>query len=174
MERSFGQPSISPSWHLLVQTGLTSNRNMEVTFLCFLLICPCVCVIGCSVVSDSFASPWTVAFQDPPSLGFFQARILDWIAMPSSRGCFQSREQTGFSHISCTGRWTVYHWATWKASTLILSPAPSSWLPFSNMSRWKPLALFVQIDGFLVVKSLGCSLRFLQRELFAKQKHQQQ
>ena len=32
-----------------------------------------------------FATPWTVAYQAPLSMGIFQARILEWIAMPSSR-----------------------------------------------------------------------------------------
>ena len=36
-----------------------------------------------------FASPWTVARQAPLSMGILQARILDWVAMPSSRGSFQ-------------------------------------------------------------------------------------
>ena len=30
-----------------------------------------------------FATPWTVAHQDPLSMGILQARILEWIAMPS-------------------------------------------------------------------------------------------
>ena len=30
-------------------------------------------------------TPWTVACQALLSMGFFQARILEWVAMPSSR-----------------------------------------------------------------------------------------
>ena len=33
-----------------------------------------------------------------------QARILEWVAMPSSRRCFQPRDQTCVSYISCLGR----------------------------------------------------------------------
>ena len=40
---------------------------------------------SCSVVSDS-AAPWTVAHQAPLSMGILQARILEWVAMLSSRG----------------------------------------------------------------------------------------
>ena len=32
-----------------------------------------------------FATPWTVACQAPLSVGILQARILEWVAMPSSR-----------------------------------------------------------------------------------------
>ena len=37
-----------------------------------------------SVVSNS-ETQWTVALQAPLSMGIFQARILEWVAMPSSR-----------------------------------------------------------------------------------------
>ena len=33
-----------------------------------------------------------------------QARILEWVAMPSSRGSSQPRDQTCVSYISCIGR----------------------------------------------------------------------
>ena len=33
-----------------------------------------------------FANPWTVAHQAPLVHGMLQARILEWIAMPSSKG----------------------------------------------------------------------------------------
>ena len=34
---------------------------------------------------QSFASPWTVAHWDPLSMRILQTRILEWVAMPSSR-----------------------------------------------------------------------------------------
>ena len=43
----------------------------------------CCAVLSCSVVSDS-ATPWTVAHQAPLPVGILQARILEWVAMPSS------------------------------------------------------------------------------------------
>ena len=33
-----------------------------------------------------FATPWTGALQTPLSVGVFQARILEWAAISSSRG----------------------------------------------------------------------------------------
>ena len=47
-----------------------------------------------------FAAPWTVAHQAPLSMGILQARILEWVAMPSSRGFSQSGDQTQVSHIA--------------------------------------------------------------------------
>ena len=43
----------------------------------------CVCVLS---PIQLFASPWTIACQAPLSMGFFQARILEWVAIPFSRG----------------------------------------------------------------------------------------
>ena len=52
-----------------------------------------------SVLSDSFVTPWTVARQDPLSMGFSRKEILEWIAMPSSRGSSRCRDRT---RVSCT------------------------------------------------------------------------
>ena len=43
-----------------------------------------------------------------------QARILEWVAMPSSRGSSQPRNETWISLISCIDRWVLYHWVTWE------------------------------------------------------------
>ena len=41
--------------------------------------------------------------------GIFQARILEWVAIPSSRGSFRPRDQTHVSYVSCTGRQLLDH-----------------------------------------------------------------
>ena len=38
-------------------------------------------------------TPWTVAHQAPLFMGILQAKILEWIAMPSSSGSAQPRDQ---------------------------------------------------------------------------------
>ena len=35
---------------------------------------------------------WTVACQAPLSMGILQARVLEWVAMPSSRGSSQAMD----------------------------------------------------------------------------------
>ena len=54
-----------------------------------------------------FVTQWTIAGQAPLFIGFFS--ILKWVAMPSSRGSSQPRDQTQVSHI--TGRFFIV-WAT--------------------------------------------------------------
>ena len=46
---------------------------------------PPVLLFRRSVTFNSVATSWTVARQAPLSMGILQARILGWVAMPSSR-----------------------------------------------------------------------------------------
>ena len=46
------------------------------------------------------ATPWTVVHQNPLSMGILQAKILEWVAMPSSRVSFQHSDRTQVSHIA--------------------------------------------------------------------------
>jgi len=41
--------------------------------------------------------------------GILQVRIVEWVAMSSSRGSSQPRDQTHISYISCVGRLVLYH-----------------------------------------------------------------
>ena len=63
---------------------------------------PYVCVYVLSRFGhvQLFVTPWTVALQAPLSMGILQARILEWIAMPSFRGSSQPRNRTQFSYIA--------------------------------------------------------------------------
>ena len=57
----------------------------------------------CGVLSRSVVSlcdPWSVAHQAPLSMETLQARILEWVAMPSSRGSSQPRDRTQVFHIA--------------------------------------------------------------------------
>ena len=47
--------------------------------------------------------------------GISQTRILEWVAISFSRGSSWLRKWTCTSCVSCTGRWILYHWATWEA-----------------------------------------------------------
>ena len=44
------------------------------------------CVLRHSNHVRLFATPWTITRQDPLSMGFFSARILEWVANFSSKG----------------------------------------------------------------------------------------
>jgi len=44
-------------------------------------------------------TPWTAARQASLSMGILQTRILEWVAMSSSKGSSQSGDQSQVSHI---------------------------------------------------------------------------
>ena len=58
-------------------------------------------VLSHSVVSDSGTS-WTVAHQAPLSMRILQASILEWVAMPSSRGSSRAAEKAVIKHLTGT------------------------------------------------------------------------
>ena len=62
-----------------------------------------VVVLSHLVVSDSFAIH---GLPGSSVYGNSQARILKWVAISSSWGFPQPRDRT---HISCIGRWVLYH-----------------------------------------------------------------
>ena len=79
-------------------------------------VCVCVCVCVCALSSFwLFATPQTVARQAPSVHGIFQAKILEGVAVSSSRGSSCPRDRAHVTHVSCIGRWILYHCATWGA-----------------------------------------------------------
>ena len=85
----------------------------------------------CLVLShvQFFETPWTVAHQAPLSMGILQARTLDWVAMPSSRGSFQPRDQL---QVSCIAGRFFTIWAIREdlelAPHLRLHPVTFQWI----------------------------------------------
>ena len=63
-----------------------------------------VCMLRCFSPVWLFATLWTVAHQAPLFIGILLGRILERVAVPSSRGSSWLRGQT---HISCFLHWQV-------------------------------------------------------------------
>ena len=62
---------------------------------------PCMCVHWVASVTSDSVQPTRLLWP----WGFFRQEILEWVAMPSSRGYSQPRDQTHVSYVSCFGRW---------------------------------------------------------------------
>ena len=58
----------------------------------------CCAVLSCFSHVQLFVTLWAIARHAPLAMGIHQARIMEWVAMLSSRGPLQPRDQT---HISC-------------------------------------------------------------------------
>ena len=74
---------------------------------------------GCPLVGKScltLCDPVDGSLPGSSVHGSFQARVLEWGAFSFSRGSSQPRDQT---HISCTGRQVLFHWATWEAHSSV-------------------------------------------------------
>ena len=57
-----------------------------------------------------FATQWDLSLPGSYVHGILQARILEWVSVPSCRGFSQPRDQTQVSYVSCIGRWVLHHW----------------------------------------------------------------
>ena len=75
-----------------VLTTLQINNNQILTALLLLF--------SHSVVSNSFVTPWTIAPPGSSVHVISQARLLEWVAISSSRGSSQPRDRTCVSRVS--------------------------------------------------------------------------
>ena len=79
--------------------GISSHVYSCVCVCAYIYMCVCVYIyiyihaVLCLVAQSClFVTLWTVARQAPLSMGILQARILEWVAMLSSRGSSQPRD----------------------------------------------------------------------------------
>ena len=97
--------------------GLCYNRFLVVGTTKLVCVCVCVCarahvrMLSSSVMSDS-CDPIDCSLPDSSVHGILQARTLEWVAIPFSRGSSWPRDQTWFSCIA--GRFFTI-WATREA-----------------------------------------------------------
>ena len=82
-------------------------------------------ITACCCVLSHFSCVWLCNSMDcsPPGSSIpdiLQARILEWVAMASSRGSSSPRDQTHVSYVSCIGRWVLYHWLPGNPRPLLL------------------------------------------------------
>ena len=112
--------------------------------------------------------------RSPPDFsihGILQARIPEWIAMPSSRGPSQPREQTLVSYISCIGRWVyhschlespIWHWCSVK---LCLTGEEHGLEHGTSPTCTNTKAQMWASDHFLVVRDRFFSFSFSPRQV---------
>ena len=83
--------------------------------------------------------------------GISQARILEWVAMYSSREFSWPRDQ---ARISCIGRQVLYHWATreaqWLLQGLQIAFAPQIWSAMRCQCYYMFQGWFFQMNSALL------------------------
>ena len=116
-------------------------------------------------MSDSLQPPWTVAYQAPQSLEIFQARVLEWVAISSSRGSSWPRDRTWVSRI--TGRrFTIWAprdlqlpdilWIHWRVYNSIANTSKRVlFLPLSDVYVRSFLYLLYTLTKLYYTKALS-------------------
>ena len=94
----------------------------------------------CAVVQlcPMFRDPINCSLPGYSVHGILQARMLEWVAMPSSRASSWPRDWTSISWVSCIGRKVLYHGANWEAQSEseIYSVVSDSLWPLGLYSPW--------------------------------------
>ena len=97
---------LKPCWGLpFTQAGPPSKGGEKLSIISTLSHVHAKCFQS---VSDC-ATLWTVAHQAPLSMEILQARTVEWVAMPPSRGSSQLRDRTCISYVSWIDRGVLYH-----------------------------------------------------------------
>ena len=94
------------------QTGSQLVKDYVKVVYCrpaYLTCMQSVCMLSPFSCVLLYVTPWTVACQSPLSMGILQARILEWVAMPSS-GDLPDPGVKPMSHVSCIDRRVLYDW----------------------------------------------------------------
>ena len=115
----------------------------------------------CLVTQSDFLQPqWTAACQAPLSMGTIQARILEWVAMLSSRGSSQPRIEPGSPTLQADSLLTgppgkpfqVQKEKTYSLTMLCCSFSHSS--QSTGASQMKPIALCLKPTVFISLQKV--------------------
>ena len=96
---------------------------MSIEFYLFWKSCLYLCAKLLQLCS-TFCDPLDYSSPVSSVHGILQARILEWVAVPSTKGSFQPKDWTHISYISCIGRLVLYQllppWEVqWKSCTYV-------------------------------------------------------
>ena len=106
--------------------------------------------VSCSVMS-TLCNAMDCSLPCSSVHGIFQARILEWVSISSSRGSSWTRDRTHVSRISCIGRWVLYEWATQGALTGIFSAKKQNKRPQKEslmLNSTSPNQDFIMVSAF--------------------------
>ena len=91
-----------PSWWLTS----SSNNGFSALLLVLLALCMHAKLLRSCL---TLCNPMDCSLPDSSVHGILQARILEWVAISSSRGSSWPRDWTCISYVSCIGRQIFYH-----------------------------------------------------------------
>ena len=126
----------------------------------------CVCVRSSTQSCPTLCNSMDHSSPSSSVHGISQARILEWVAISSSRGSSWPRDWTRNSCVSCIGSWILYHCATYicfmfsdrltstkemahrltfsRDDVLVLQGRTPCWICFFYFNLCFPLLLFTK------------------------------
>ena len=117
--------SHSGTWNTMVSTKSKPSTATQITCYFFqvffrfstcISLNLCVCMHAKSLqLCLNLCNPRDCSPPGSSVHGILQARILEWVAMPSSRGSSQPRDGTHVSYFSCIGRWVFTTSVMWES-----------------------------------------------------------
>ena len=111
----------------------------------------CVCILSLCKLMD--CNPLGSSVH-----GIFQARIVEWVAISSSRWCSWPRDQT---YVSCNGRQIVSHCVTWEALIEYIARGKESFDGFNCLINIFSLISTCSWGYFILPWFLSCILFIL-------------
>ena len=88
-------------------TFLTRVDKISIVFSLHRIFMFTMCTLSC--FNWTLFDPMVCGPQSSSVCGILQARILKWVAMPSSRGTFRPRDWTCMYYVSFISRWVLYY-----------------------------------------------------------------
>ena len=111
-------------------------------------------VCSVSQLCLTLCDPVDCSLPDSPVHGIFPARILEWVAISSSRRQSWPRDETQVSCGDSIGKRILYHWATWQATEFSEKLQIRVNRGTSLVVQW--VRLYASTSGG-IVQSLECS-----------------
>ena len=117
------------------------TERVAVTYMCAVWVGVCACSVRCGLCNPMGCSPPGSSVH-----GIFQARILEWVAIPFSRGSSPPRDRTWVSWIagrffaSCTtgeAQYTQYHLSNRQLGDVALPPRGLGSVPCDGRAGWE-------------------------------------
>ena len=99
----------TPWWGSDQKVHRETGERWRVILVTFVCVVACMCAQSYLTLCD----PMEWGPSGSSVHGILQARILECVAISSSRGSSQLRDQTRVSWVSCIGRQILYHCVTW-------------------------------------------------------------
>ena len=69
----------------------------------------CACMVSRFSYVQLFVTPWTIAGQAPLSIGFSRQKYWSRLPCPPLGDLHNPGIEPQVSHLSCIGRWVLYH-----------------------------------------------------------------